>query len=225
MNTPPGEPSVDRHCDRLGLRERKKLKTRRTIQDHALRLFTDQGYDATTVQQIAEAAEISASTFFRYFPTKEDVVINDDYDWLMADLFRAQPAELAPMEAMRRMLRKVLAHMYATDRELVTARTRLILAVPALRARSFDASLHDTHKLFVQLLAERVRRAPGDFEIQIFAQAVMGALQSVMLRWAESGGTEDLPELLDGALRFLAAGCPLEGPAAVSPRSESPAEG
>ena len=64
----------------LGLRERKKIKLRRSVQSEALRLFAEQGYEDTTVEQIADAADISTTTFYRYFPTKEDVVLDDDYD-------------------------------------------------------------------------------------------------------------------------------------------------
>ena len=64
----------------IGLRERKKIKLRRSVQREALRLFAEQGYEDTTVEQIADAADISTTTFYRYFPTKEDVVLDDDYD-------------------------------------------------------------------------------------------------------------------------------------------------
>ena len=73
-----------------GLRERKKLKTKEAIQREALRLFQEQGYDETTIEQIAEAVEISPSTFFNYFPTKEDVVIQDPYDPLFISSFLGQ---------------------------------------------------------------------------------------------------------------------------------------
>ncbi|MDR4215793.1 helix-turn-helix transcriptional regulator, partial [Bacillus paralicheniformis] len=62
-----------------GLRERKKTRTKTTIQQHALRLFKEQGYQATTVEQVAAAAEVAPSTVFRYFPTKEDLAVLDDY--------------------------------------------------------------------------------------------------------------------------------------------------
>ena len=85
----------------LGLRERKKARTRATIQQEALRLFREQGYAATTVDEIAAAAEVSQSTCFRYFPTKEDVVMYDALDALMIAAFRAQPPQLSPLAALR----------------------------------------------------------------------------------------------------------------------------
>src|SRR4029079_542429 len=88
-----------------GLRERKKQKTRWAIQEHALRLFAEQGYDATTIDQIAAAAEVSPSTFFRYFPTKEDLVIADEYDAVLVEGLRNQPPEVSPVEAMRQAIR------------------------------------------------------------------------------------------------------------------------
>src|ERR1700748_1289628 len=87
--------------ERPGLRERKKARTRAAIREHALRLFREQGYYATTVEQIAEAAEVSPSTFFRYFPTKEDVVLQDDFDVLGMETSQAQPAEMSPVAAFR----------------------------------------------------------------------------------------------------------------------------
>ncbi len=79
-----------------GLRERKKARTRASLREHALRLFREQGYQATTVEQIAAAAEVSPSTFFRYFPTKEDVVLQDDMDTRLVEAFARQPPDLAP---------------------------------------------------------------------------------------------------------------------------------
>ena len=101
--------------DKPGLRERKKAKTRAAIQEHALRLFREQGYDATTVEQIAEAAEVSPSTFFRYFPTKEDVVAYDALDPLVMAAWRAQPADMRPIAAMRKAMWDVFASMDRGD--------------------------------------------------------------------------------------------------------------
>src|SRR5215472_2777903 len=92
-----------------GLRERKKARTRASIREHALRLFREQGYQATTVEQIAAAAEVSPSTFFRYFPTKEDVVLRDDFDTRMFEAFERQPSSLAPLAALRAGIREALA--------------------------------------------------------------------------------------------------------------------
>lgn len=89
---------------RAGLRERKKAKTRALIQERALRLFREQGYEGTSIEEIADAAEVSLSTVFRYFPTKPDLVIYDDLDERMIAAFRAQPAELNAVQGAARLI-------------------------------------------------------------------------------------------------------------------------
>src|ERR1700716_2088893 len=130
--------STDHERPTVGLRERKKAKTRAAIQRHALRLFREQGYDATTVDQIAEAAEISPSTFFRYFPTKEDVVLEDEYDPLIIEGLLAQPADLPPLEAVRRTVREILGALPDEEETRIYQRIQLSLEVPVLRARMWD---------------------------------------------------------------------------------------
>ena len=85
----------------MGLRERKKARTRAAIRTEAMRLFRERGYAATTIEQIAAAADISPATFFRYYPTKEDVVLQDDLDVLLPEAVEAQPPSLGPIAAVR----------------------------------------------------------------------------------------------------------------------------
>jgi len=87
------------------------VRTRGAIQHHALRLFREQGYEETTVGQIAEAAEVSESTFFRYFASKEATVLEDDFDAALFELLRAQPPELSPIAAMRRAVARKLSRV------------------------------------------------------------------------------------------------------------------
>lgn len=197
--------------DRLPLRERKKLKTRRAIQEHAMRLFTEHGYDGTTVEQIADAAEVSPSTFFRYFPTKEDVVLTDEYDELMEDLFQARPADEPVVESLRQVMHQLLTEMYASDTEHLLARVKLIYSVPALRARLMDHNR--THGNIEALIGERIGRPADALEIKLFVGAFLGLLQVVILTWVEDGGTAPLPALIENAFDFLQAGLPLNPPA------------
>jgi AcrR family transcriptional regulator len=190
-----------------GLRERKKAKTRAAIQRHALRLFQEQGYEATTVQQIAEAVEISPSTFFRYFPTKEDVVLYDDFDPLLFAAFEAQPAELSPIQAMRRALRQVFASVPAAEAEQQWERGRLILAVPELRMRMLD-QLAEAVQLSAEMIAKRVGRRADEFAVRTYAGALIGALLSALLTGANDPKA-DFIELMDSSLAYLEAGLPL----------------
>ncbi|WUH97491.1 TetR family transcriptional regulator [Spirillospora sp. NBC_00431] len=212
MSASSPEHAIDRLQNRLArlpLRERKKLKTRRAIQEHALRLFTERGYDDTTVEQIAAAAEISPSTFFRYFPTKEDVVVTDEYDPIIAEVFRVQPADLSPIDALRAALREVLPVMQQDDLHTIETRLRLTASVPALRARTFESMREGTHAVLTEMIAERTGRRRDDPEVQAFNWAVLGVMQAALYQWLEGPKDEDLVVLMERNLDFLSRGCPL----------------
>jgi AcrR family transcriptional regulator len=187
-----------------GLRERKKAKTRAAIQEAALLLFDRQGYDATTVDQIADLAEVSQSTFFRYFPTKEDVVLHDRYDPLLFADFVAQPAELNPIAALRRTLRSVFGTLPADELARERQRAALIISVPELRARALD-QLASTLQPFAEAIAERTGRPVDAPAVRALTGAVMGVAMSAILAATEDPSA-DYVELMDTALAHLEAG-------------------
>jgi AcrR family transcriptional regulator len=191
----------------LGLRERKKARTRAAIQQQALRLFREQGYAATTVEQIAEAVEISPSTFFRYFPTKEDVILWDDLDPLLARMFEAQAAELGPIQALRGALHDVFAGLPAEEQAQQWERTRLIATVPELRMRMLDQFAGIT-ELIAELVARRVGRRADELAVRAFAGAVTGVMLAALFAGAHDPQA-DLPALIDAGLAELEAGLPL----------------
>jgi AcrR family transcriptional regulator len=184
-----------------GLREQKKAATRRAIQEHALRLFLAKGYDATTVEEIAAAAGVSHMTFFRYFPSKHAVVENDDYDAVLADLIQARPADEEPLTAIRNALVTALRAMSTAERATVLVRARLILGVPALRARQVE-SQRNTRALLDEAIAGRGgSRTP--FERKVLAAAALSTLTVAIEAWAASDGEQDLAELVDCAFAAL----------------------
>jgi AcrR family transcriptional regulator len=187
-----------------GLRERKKAKTRTAIQAAALHLIERQGYQATTVDQIAERAEVSQSTFFRYFPTKEDAVLHDRYDPLLLADFRAQPAELEPIASLRRTLRSVFGSLPADELARERQRAMLIIAVPELRARAFD-QLASTLKPFAEAVAERTGRSVDDPAVRALTGGVVGVSMSALVGVSEDPNA-DFVQLLDDGLAQLEAG-------------------
>ena len=187
-----------------GLRERKKAKTRAAIQAAALHLFERQGYQATTVDQIAEMAEVSQSTFFRYFPSKEDVVLLDRYDPLLLAALVAQPAELSPIAALRRTLRSVLGGLPAEELERERQRAMLVVSVPELRARALD-DLTASLQPFNEAVAERTGRPVDDSAVRALTGAVLGVSISAMVT-ASQDPSADWIELMDTGLAHLEAG-------------------
>ncbi|HZC06162.1 MAG TPA: TetR family transcriptional regulator [Ktedonobacterales bacterium] len=190
-----------------GLRERKKAKTRAAIQRHALRLFRKQGYEATTVEQIAAAADVSPSTFFRYFPTKEDVVLYDPFDPVLLAAFEAQPAELTPLQAMREAMYATITAMSAEDAAELWQRGMLILSAPDLRMRMLNDLMVTTQDL-AKMVAARVGRRADEAPVRMFVGAVTGALLATFLASANDPNA-DLRALVDECLEYLDAGMPL----------------
>ncbi|MFD5087602.1 TetR family transcriptional regulator [Kitasatospora sp. NPDC058201] len=189
----------------LSLRERKKLKTRRAIRREAYRLFAELGYENTTVDRIADAAEVSQSTFFRYFATKEDVVLTDEYDPAMIAALLARPTDEPFLRSCREALTGLIRTLVRDEREELLVRMRLVTEVPALRARMRDTA-NDPQQLYLTVLMRRAGVQEPTFAMRITAASLGAATTEAVLRWAESGGTEDMAELVDRAFAIMESG-------------------
>ncbi|WP_171163984.1 TetR/AcrR family transcriptional regulator [Streptomyces sp. I05A-00742] len=193
---------------RLGLRERKKIQTRQAIRTAAYRLFEEQGYDATPVDQIADAADVSPSTVFRYFPTKEDIVLTDEYDPVLEAALRARPADEAPLTAIRNTIVEGLRGILDSNSPEMRMRTRLIRDVPGLRARSGEG-MAGSAKMLRAVLAGRAGRSENDLEVRVVTTAMLAAMQEALMAWVDEGQTGDPVVYVDRSLAVLERGLTL----------------
>lgn len=192
---------------KLGLRERKKAKTMAEVQKHALRLFREQGYKATTVEQIAEAAEISYSTFFRYFASKEEVLTHDNYDALLIHTFEKEPSGISPLQALKHAMLSEIANMSDEELETMRERNQLIRSIPELWSRAVN-NMTGMMQLLAELVAKRTGRQADDLMVRALAGAIVGVNISVMLHYAEHPES-DFAAVLGKALDALEQGFPL----------------
>ena len=183
-------------------RQRKKAATSDRIRASALRLFREQGYDATTVEQIAAAAGVSHMTFFRYFPTKEDVALSDSYDPLIASFIAQTPAGWPLIERIRAVLVQGLRQIYDTDRDTLLAQVKLIVSTPALRERQWAGQLA-TQQVILQALEVDHHDPRASFQARVTVAACLAAAGTAVLTWVENDGTPDLPDLIDQAFDTL----------------------
>jgi len=190
----------------VGLRERKKARTREAIIDAAVSLFERSGYDDTTVQQIAAAAEVSERTFFRYFDSKLDVVMAlKEEDENLEALVATRPADESPLEATRQVVRARMADAFAGDDRIVR-QFRVVMGTPSLRSFAMD-HFNEHRDGLAAAFAQRLGVSERDLAPQIIATAVGGALWTVIDRWVEEGAqTERLVPLVDEAFRLLERG-------------------
>ncbi|AKZ57837.1 Transcriptional regulator, TetR family [Streptomyces ambofaciens ATCC 23877] len=195
---------------RPGLRERKKTRTRQAIRAAAYGLIRERGYEATTIEQIADRAEVSPSTVFRYFPVKEDIVLTDAYDPVMAAELAARPGDEPWPAALRHALRKAMELGVGEEAELTRLRTRLLAEVPAVRSRMLER-MSVTGRLLGRALADRTGLDPQGLEVRVLSMSLAGGLMEVTRYWAEHGHEEDLAVLVERALDVLEHGLPAPG--------------
>lgn len=188
-----------------GLRERKKQRTRRLLADVALDLFETRGFDNTTVDDIASAAEVSPRTFFRYFAAKDEAVFERaaDVEQHFRALLASRPADEPLLVSLDEIGRALLTHELVDDE-----RVRRILALvhhePALRSR-YDGLMAMIEAELTTWAADRLHVPPTDLRPRLIAAAVLAARRVATDVWLESPG-DDLADHVSRAIELLAAG-------------------
>jgi AcrR family transcriptional regulator len=204
----------------VSLRERKKAATRRQLMTVALRLFDRQGFDNTTVEQITAAAEVAPRTFFRYFPTKVDVLFADHAELvaLLRHTLATRPADEPVIDAVRRATLDGLDQVVA-DPSLFLTRSRLAASIPAAHARSrhLDADYEDV--IAEAVAASRHRDPATDLQARVTARAAWSATRAAREIWVASGAKRDPRTLVNEAFDLLEHGLRHSQPAA---RKKSP---
>jgi AcrR family transcriptional regulator len=189
------------------LRERKKAATRRRLMTVALRLFDKQGFDNTTVEEIAATAEVAPRTFFRYFPTKVDVLFADHAE--LVALLRRTLATRSPHEpiidAVRRATLDGLDQVVA-DPSLFLTRSRLAASVPAAHARSryLDADYEDV--IADAVAASRHSDSATDLQARVTARAAWSVTRAAREIWVASNAKRDPRTLVNQAFDLLEHG-------------------
>jgi AcrR family transcriptional regulator len=191
----------------IGLRERKKLRTRAELTDAAFRLFTERGFDETTVEDIAEEVEVSPRTFFRYFDSKEDVVIGffDDMGLELRSALAARPQGESPFTAVREALRS-LVDVYVSKADRVIAAKRLSYDTSAIRARLLDKHARWENGVTEELATRLGVDAEADPRPRLIAAVALAAFSTAIGGWCSSRGRDDLHGLVDEALEAVAHG-------------------
>ncbi len=192
----------------LGLRARKKARTRQAIREAAYRLIEERGYDNTTIEQIAAAAEVSPSTVFRYFPSKEHIIVTDDFAAPIIELLDARPADEPPLVALRKAMAAATSLVNEEFEAEYRRRLELAREVPTLRRQMYEAQGRLVEDLAV-VLARRTGRSQEDPEVRVVVGALMGALTQALFAWGDHGRKGELPKTIDRALTVLDGGLTL----------------
>lgn len=196
------ERDVPETAEPMSLRQRKRARTRAALIAAALELFERHGYEATTIDEIAAAADVSPRTFFRYFSTKEDVALGDDVGPEILGLLAARPADEPLLESVRRVVADSLGLVSAEDREALLARLRIVYRTPSLRARRWEYQL-EMGRVSGAILAARRGLPTDDLDSRVTAAAVFTTIEVAMDHWQQHEGRDDLGAVIDDAIGHL----------------------
>ncbi len=190
----------------LGLRERNRLRTRSDITAAALELFTEQGYDATTVEQISSLSGVSTATFFRYFAFKEDVLFADEDAGAeaIAQTIRERPDRKRTVAALATPLTEFAESMVDGAPSNNRLLTRLVMTTPALEARSLRLRLRWEREVAYQL-AHEAGRTTTALEDTLIAAVAVSCLTSALRHWNDSGTSGGLTPLVQEAFERCGA--------------------
>lgn len=192
-----------------GLRERKRVLTMRRVQSVALDLYDQHGYGRVTIEEIADRADVSPSSVYRHFGTKEGILLwNPDHEGdAPDDLVTVEDGESLLTE-LRRIARRELLTESADSRDVRHRRLQYVFEEPALRS-SMGPRLESATSLFAEILARRTGRDVTDLDVQVTAGATTGALFSALRWWHANRPSTDLSVVLDETLDALQEGLPL----------------
>jgi AcrR family transcriptional regulator len=185
-----------------GLRERKKQDTRAALRDAALHLTAARGLDAVTVEDIAEAADVSTRTFFNYFPSKEDAVIGLESAGmdLLIEALHARPADEEPLWTLQAVLRG-LAEQISQNREVHLLRRQVVTDNPRLLPYQVSAFVE-----FERVLGTALQERNPGMDPALAVGCSVVALRLSVDRWIVDDGGSELLQLFDQAVERLAAG-------------------
>lgn len=216
------DPSPQRRDSAMSLRDRRRIRTKYLVQSEALRLFAEKGYPHTTVDDIAHAAAMSPRTFFRYFPSKEDVVLWDEYDEppLIEEIWRP-PLAGDPVAHSVACIRALLCETCEADRERLLARVKICFAHDEIWVRFVLRQNAILRRAFENFAKSWVANA-DDLGIRVLVAAIFSAVVVAVERWQRDDGREDLGKLYDEAIATLAdSAAHLKGNFVASPSPAS----
>ncbi|HMD26174.1 MAG TPA: TetR family transcriptional regulator [Streptosporangiaceae bacterium] len=200
----------------LPLRERKKLRTRRALAEAALRLFTEKGFDATTIDELADTAEVSKSTFFRFFPAKEAAAVEAETELWTAYLIALAERQLsgAILGELHHTLASAIAGLDpGWDRRFIDTRL-LIIAAPDL-LKYVEHYRHGVKREVVDGLAGKLRLDPEDLRLHLVVELTITAFTVSGRHWVHCGGQGGRVALLEGfdeAIKAIPASLDLSAP-------------